>query len=288
MKLLAFGEIVWDVYPDEKCIGGAPLNFGAHAVRQGADVYLASAVGKDSLGEEALEYAKSFGIRTEYITTDATRQTGACVVTLDANKVPTYTLLEDVAYDHIQLPAGATFDVLYFGTLALRTEHNIQALKQYIDSGACRKIFVDVNVRKPFCSAQSVMLALTHADYLKVSDEELDYIARIGLGESVTDIYACVRKLGAVYKNLQLILLTMGDKGSYVYDCRQDVAYIHRALPTQVVSTVGAGDSFSASFLVQLMQGKTIDACLEMATKVSSFVVSRREAVPAYTISDFM
>ncbi len=288
MKILAFGEVLWDIYPHEKFIGGAPFNFGAHGAMQGAEVYIASSVGTDELGKEAVGLAEKFNINTDYICCDDTRQTGKCLVTLDENKIPSYNLLEDVAYDYIQMPDDGDFDVLYFGTLAMRGGHNVKVIKKLIESGRFKNIFVDINVRKPYCSRDSVMLALQSADYIKISDEELSFVADICLGEAVTDVYETVRRIGEKFKNLKLIILTMGEKGSYVFDCKNQTEYSRKAKDAEVVSTVGAGDSFSASFLVQLLKGSDIGICLDVATVVSGFVVSRAEAVPEYNISDLI
>ncbi len=288
MKILAFGEILWDVYPDEKFIGGAPFNFGAHAAMQGAEVYIASCVGKDELGKEALEISKKFNIHTDYISLKEDKQTGKCVVTLDENKIPSYNILSDTAYDYIKMPCDEKFDILYFGTLAMRGEHNRAEIKRLIQSGICKTIFVDVNVRKPHCLKESVMLSLENADYIKISDEELSFITNIALGEDESDIYKAVKKIAHKYKNLKLIILTMGEKGAFVYDCICKKEYSCNAKKTEVISTVGAGDSFSASFLVQLLKGRDIDFCLNAASKVSGFVVSKFEAVPEYNISDLI
>ena len=288
MKILAFGEILWDVYPDEKFIGGASFNFAAHAAMQGADVYLASSVGDDELGKEALQYTKKYNINQDYISLNKDKETGKCIVSLDENKIPSYEIVEDVAYDYINVPAKEEFHVLYFGTLAIRGEHNMNEIKKLIESGICKNIFVDVNVRKPFCSPQSVMLALNNADYIKISDEELSYISDSALGEGSGDIYEAVRTIGNKFKNLKLVILTMGETGAYVFDCKENREYLCQAHKTDVISTVGAGDSFSASFLTEFLKTGDIKSSLNTATKVSSFVVSKREAVPQYNIADLM
>ena len=100
VKVLSFGEIIWDVYPDKSCIGGAPLNFAAHVAKNGAESYLVSCIGNDRLGKEAMQRIAKFGVKDDFVST-CDRQTGICKVTLDANAVPTYTIVDDVAYDYI-------------------------------------------------------------------------------------------------------------------------------------------------------------------------------------------
>ena len=100
MKILSFGEIIWDVYPDKKCIGGAPLNFSAHVAKNGGESFLISCVGNDELGIKAKQYLAKFGVKDDFVYT-CDKQTGVCNVTLDERGVPTYTIVDNVAYDYI-------------------------------------------------------------------------------------------------------------------------------------------------------------------------------------------
>ena len=116
MKALSFGEVLWDIYDDKKIIGGAPLNFAAHLVKHGNSVSLLSSVGRDAEGEAALDIMKSWGISTDHVSVLCDRSTGKCLVTLDENAVPSYNLLQDVAYDRITCKSDPDeFDALYFG-----------------------------------------------------------------------------------------------------------------------------------------------------------------------------
>lgn len=286
MRLLTFGEVLWDVYPDNKYIGGAPFNFGAHAAKHGDDVYLVSAVGDDELGKETLACVEDYGLKSDFVAVVQGKETGKCLVELGENKVPEYTLLEDVAYDCIPEPKGRDFDVLYFGTLALRSEHNMDTVKKIIDKHICNSVFVDVNIRPPFYSEASVIFALKNADYIKISDEELGVVSRLALGIDTEDKYETVKKLVKKYTNLKLVILTMGEKGSYVYDCKTGTEYECGAKKVTPVSTVGAGDSFGASFISCLYKGMSIGKCLEVASCVSGFVVSCADAVPWYDINE--
>ena len=121
MKVLSFGEIIWDVYPDEKHLGGAPLNFAAHFVKQGGEAYMLSALGDDELGNEALNKLSLWKVNAEYVSVLSGKDTGKCLVTLDKQGVPTYNIVRDSAYDYIDCSSVFDgFDVLYFCTLALR------------------------------------------------------------------------------------------------------------------------------------------------------------------------
>ena len=151
MKALSFGEILWDVYPDKKFLGGAPLNFAAHLKKHDENVYMMSALGNDELGKEAIKRIEDWKINTSYILSLDDKPTGSCMVTLDENKVPSYNLLKNVAYDYISyIDIKESFDVLYFGTLALRSENNYNTLKTLIESVKFNCIFSDINIRPPF------------------------------------------------------------------------------------------------------------------------------------------
>ena len=128
MKVLAFGEVLWDVYPDSEHIGGAPLNFAAHFRKCGGDSSIITAVGKDKLGDKTVAEIGKMGIDTGFISR-VDFETGKCIVTLDENHIPTYNLLGNVAYDYISAPdlSGERCDVLYFGSLSLRNENNRKA-----------------------------------------------------------------------------------------------------------------------------------------------------------------
>lgn len=282
MKILSFGEIIWDVYPDKKCIGGAPLNFAAHAKNEGAEAYLLSAVGKDKLGMDALRIIRRHGVEIELISLIEDLPTGQCTVTLSETGVPSYKIEENTAYDRIPVIDGVEkigFDAFAFGTLALRGEHNRETIRELLRKNVAAEIFVDLNLRSPFYSRENITLALDHATILKVSDEELPAVMRIAFG-SDADSEDAVKIIGENYKNIKLIVLTCGSDGSVAYDMRSGKIYRSGIVKVRVVSTVGAGDSFGAVFLVNYLKGKSISDCLARAAEVSSFVVSRAEALP--------
>ncbi len=279
---LAFGEVLWDVYPDKRCIGGAPLNFAAHFVRCGGSAGLISAVGRDALGDETLRSVSEFGVDTTCISrVDA--PTGRCVVTLDEKAVPSYRLLENTAYDRIAVPKAPQGDLLYFGTLALRSAHNRESLESILANGCFSEVFADVNIRKPFVSDETVRLAAEHATILKLSDEEMpEAMSHIGIDS--TDPLSAAKELAARFKNLRLILVTLGAEGALAYVPLTDTVTTCKAQKVSVVSTVGAGDSFSAAFAASYVKNAPIGDCMELASRVSGFVVSRKEAIPAYTL----
>lgn len=287
MKILSFGEILWDVFPDGAFIGGAPLNLAAHTALQGADSRVVSAVGDDDYKEKTLNEVKALGVKTDYISILTSKITGKCLVSFDENHVPSYNLLDDVAYDYIQVPeisSDARFDILAFGTLALRHENNIATLKELIGMEVCENIYSDLNIRPPFYSDESIRFCVENANIVKISDEELPTVLD-ALNIENTDIEGAVKSLTKKYSQLKIIIITCGENGAYCYDVKNCKMHYTPAEKTKFISAVGAGDSFGATFLVEYFKGKSIPECLALAAKVSAFVVSCNGAVPQYDIN---
>lgn len=282
MKVLSFGEILWDVYPDEKYIGGAPLNFAAHFVKLGGDAYMLSALGDDELGALALEKLKWWKINSDHVAVLDGVPTGKCLVSLDKSGKPSYDLQKDVAYDFIDCGInGEMFDALYFGTLALRGGGNMRSLEKIIKNNVFGEIFVDVNIRPPFYSKESILFALDHATVIKISDEELPIVTReiFGAEPPFSD---AAKMIAERFKNVKMIVITRGERGAFAYDARSKRTYYADAEKVDVVSTVGAGDSFSAAFMYSYLSGESVETCLSRAGKLAALVVSHADAIPDY------
>lgn len=290
MKLLSFGEIIWDIFPNGEHIGGAPLNFAAHAAMQGADAYILSGIGDDALGKRAVSEIKKLGVKTEHICV-CNRPTGQCRVMLDKNGIPSYTLMHDTAYDYISLPnitAADGFDVLYFGTLALRGENNIKTLHTLMKKTTFSHIFCDLNIRAPFYSRENILFCLENADIIKISDEELPTVSRTIFNRNFTTIEETAKEIfnRFCHRGDEKLIITKGADGSYAYQNGKE--YYCNAVKTTTVSTVGAGDSFGATLLIQLLNGRELSDALAIASQVSAFVVSSEGAVPKYDVESFI
>jgi len=280
MKLLSFGEVLFDVYPDKACIGGAPLNLAAHFSILGGESYIMSATGKDELGQKALEETRKMGVHTKYVMGILDKETGKCIVSLDENQIPSYNLKEDVAYDYIDFDSlDEDFDIFAFGTLALREKNNFSTVSKIIKSKKCRKIYTDLNIRAPFYSKESILLCLENSHITKISDEELPVVCELVFGE-IYDIDEAFIRLKEKFENLEIIIITAGSKGAYAYDTMAKTKYFCESQKVEVVSTVGAGDSFGATFLYKYFSGCDLKISMEYASKISGFVVSNKEAIP--------
>lgn len=288
MKALSFGEVLFDCYPDKNCLGGAPLNFAVYLAIGGIDTYLLSAVGDDALGANAKSSISDFGVKTELLETYKEKQTGKCLVTLDQKGMPCYNLLNDVAYDFISYNKRIedyNFDVLAFGTLSLRNENNRATLNQIIGNNKFLDIYVDLNLRKPFYSEETVRFALQNATILKLSDEELPFVSSI-LAIKEADEIKQLKAVFSAYKNIKLIILTKGADGSLGYDAVTGDAVYCPAEKCEIVSTVGAGDSFGSTYLASRLKGDDMKKSLALASKVSAYVVSHAGSIPENAAQD--
>ncbi len=288
-KILAIGEIIWDVYSDRAALGGAPLNFAAHSVQCGAEAALISAVGADSLGEDAKRELADFGVDISYIkTVDA--PTGRCLVTLDAARVPHYNVLRGVAYDNILLQkadfsdiTSRGFDALYFGTLIQREPVSRASLRSLVESCTFDTVICDVNLRPDCYDAESVALCMKHATVLKISIEEEPLLRALAGYEPAEQTPAGIaRAVAEKYPQIKIVIVTLGKDGAYAYTAEDGRGYTQAAIGDKVVSTVGAGDSFAAAWLTAYLGGADIPACMKRAAEVSGFVVAHTEAVPKY------
>lgn len=287
--VLIFGEILWDVFGAEAKIGGAPYNFGAHLARLGEPAALVTAVGRDDLGDQALELAQREGLRTDLVRRSPL-PTGRCQVTLESG-VPRYDLLEPVAYDDIRLrpedlealrnrPPRA----LYFGSLGQRGETSRRTLEHLLDIGGYEEIFCDINVRAPFYTKEVLELCLSRCTILKISREEAGILQEIGLlspspGEAAGEEGLC-QALPRRYGNLKLVLVTLDKDGAMAYDTANGRSLYSAKPRSKLVSAVGAGDSFAACFLFHYLRGAPLETCLDKGVRLSDYVVTRLGAVP--------
>lgn len=295
MRIIAFGEIIWDCYEKESCIGGAALNFAAHCAKCGAESYLFSAVGDDALGRQAIGVLEGFGVDCTYVQFSG-KETGRCLVQLNADGIPQYNVLADTAYDNITCTAentasvnGGGFDALYFGTLIQRSPVSRDSLRKLCDECRFPEIVCDVNLRKNCFDADSATLCLEKATVLKISEEEEPALRALHLYETDTDDPQSVcEAICGRYPQIKYLLFTRGENGSFVYCAKERTSVTVPAKPVTVVSTVGAGDSFLAAWTVSYLAGRPPQAATEAAAALSGFVVSQTDAVPDYEKEAFL
>lgn len=286
-KILSFGEIIWDVYKNERLIGGAPLNFAAHAKRCGAKSFMISAVGNDELGKDAIKIVKELQIDERFISTNAFA-TGRCEVSLNECGIPSYNVLENTAFDNIVLSnddieniKNQQFDALYFGTLIQRNSVSKSALEKLCKSCTFKEVICDINLRQNCYNKASAEFCLENASILKISDEEEPLLRDLGLYSVAEESYESIAKaITAKFPNIKTLIITLGAKGSFVYECQKQSGFLFSGEKVQVVSTVGAGDSYTAAWCVSFLLGESVLTATEKATKLSAYVVSHKDAIP--------
>jgi fructokinase len=286
MRYVSFGEILFDVFPDKKTLGGAPLNVAAHLSKLGGDGIIVSALGDDELGREARECIASFGLDASFIVTSR-YPTGRADITL-SGKNADYTFNFPCAWDDITLnkePRGA-YELVYFGTLAQRSETSRDALEEILSSIKARTVFFDVNIRKHFYTKEIIRRGLEYATILKMNDEELPLVADLCSLEASSE-GEMVRKLMDEYR-IPVVLLTKGKKGSTCY--QEDQKIDMPCGNVAVVDTVGAGDSLSAGFLTSFIATGDARKALFVGSTLADYVCAHRGAIPDYddTIKSFL
>lgn len=295
MKILIFGEVLWDVYPDKSVIGGAPFNFAAHSARNNAKADIVTAVGKDEIGSETLRIINKMGVSDKYVSVTEF-PTGACFVSVDENGIPKYDLRFNMAYDHISVTNeqldkinNEGYDAFYFGTLALRHDDSRKALQAITDSCNFKYVFFDINIRQSWYDRETVENGLKICNVFKISREECNVLSELELLSckkadytEKNDYYKAICKEIAEKYSIELVLFTLDKDGSVVYSAENDCFTFSEKPKGKAVSTVGAGDSFSAGFICSLINGDSIEKAIFKATVLSSFVVQNIEAIPDY------
>lgn len=278
---IGIGEILWDLLPSGKLLGGAPGNVAAMASQLGLHGMVVSAVGDDPYGREILEQMDRNGVDRSGIRIIKDLPTGVVDVTLDSAGVPTFSIRQPAAWDSIVFDdelerVARAADAVVFGTLAQRDPRSRAGITDFLRAvrPGCLKV-CDVNFRPPFISESIIIDSLKLADVVKLNDTELPTVAKM-LG-MVGDVPTLLRDLRARF-DLDLVVYTMGDKGSRMIASNYEGS--HPGFKTQVVDTVGAGDSFIAVVTVGLLLGLDFDRIQDLANRVAAFVCSKAGGTP--------
>jgi len=279
--IAAIGEVLWDVYPDAARFGGAPANFACHASALGADAVLISAVGVDELGDRALETLSRHLVDSNCVARDNDHPTGQVNVTLDVSGRAIYLFAENSAWDHLRWShevesIARQADAVCFGTLAQRSRDSRDAIRKFVEltpAGTLRMF--DVNLRQNFYDAEMIEASLKLATAVKLNEEELPIVARL-CGVLGVNARGMLRGLVERYE-LWIAALTCGSDGALLMTSDQESRC--PALPTAVVDTVGAGDAFTATLVMDFLHGVPLGEINQHANAVASFICSQAGAV---------
>jgi fructokinase len=284
--IVGVGEILWDMLPGGKQLGGAPANFAYHAKALGADAAVVSRVGDDALGREILSRLDVLGLDRSHVSTDPHHATGRVDVQLDAAGVPEYVIHAPAAWDFIPLDCAlpgralldlaARADAVCFGSLALRSPRSAETISAFVEATRPGLRVFDVNLRPPFVDGGVIGRLLPTSQVLKLNDAELPRVATL-LGIDGDGPAA----IGALFERypLQVVALTRGPGGSVLY-ARGGRVSDHPGFPTTVADTVGAGDAFTAALVTGLLRGHALDAINAAANRLAAYVCSQRGATP--------
>lgn len=285
LRILAFGEILWDVIEGVPHIGGAPLNFCGHAARMGARSAIVSALGKDDLGSRALGHLEALGVDDSFVASvDA--PTGTVLVELEEG-IPSYDIKEGSAWDNIRLSPeqreqleGQEWDLIYIGSLAQRTEGNRKLLKELLAGLTYTHVFYDVNLRLDYYSKEILEDSLRSCTIAKLNDEEVEEISLLLTGSVLTP-----REFAPILRRdygVELICVTLGKEGALFFTGQAEALQLSPG-KVKVADTVGAGDSFSAGLVYGYLSTGDPRRAGQLALDVADFVVSHAGALPEYS-----
>ncbi|MDD6584436.1 MAG: carbohydrate kinase [Bacteroidales bacterium] len=280
--VIGMGEALWDVLPEGRKIGGAPANFAFHAGQAGMDARVVSAVGRDALGDETLLTLQQKGLNTDAVAR-VDFPTGVVQVTLSEGGIPQYDICEGVAWDNIPFtPAldelARNAQAVCWGSLAQRSEVSRNCIYRFLDAMPSEqgrlKVF-DINLRQHFYSIDVIEASCQRANVLKINEEELVIVSELlRLGTPLVE-QQC--RLLMERFSLDMLVLTCGSNGSYIFT---PVETSFRVTPlVQVADTVGAGDSFTATLVADLLKGESVGVAHEHAVQLAAYVCTQQGAM---------
>lgn len=279
-SMICFGEVLWDILPSGPVPGGAPMNAALRLRSLGWDTGIISSIGNDTNGVALRDLLSGNGVECSLLQQHPSLPTGAVHVALDRTGSPSYDIVSPSAWDHIASDHTAiervrTSACFLFGSLACRNDVSRATLLSLLEVAPCN-VF-DVNLRPPFISLPVIMQLSAHADIVKMNDEELLQLC----GDTGTsDIRRNIRAM-AERTTAKIICVTKGKEGAVVY--ADGIFLEHPGYRVKVVDTVGAGDSFLAGFVSELLSGKPLSRALAFGCALGAMVAGRKGANPVIT-----
>lgn len=278
--IVGMGEALWDCLPEGRKLGGAPANFAYHVGQFGWKTVVVSAIGSDPLGDEILERIEAVHLNHKIVRVPY--PTGTVQVTLSGEGIPAYEICENVAWDNIpwtpELEDLARHTkAVCFGSLAQRNAESRNTILRFLGSmdSDTERVY-DINLRQSFYSLEVIEESLRRATILKLNDEEIIVVKALLC--LMGDDQSVCRQLISKYPSLRMVILTCGAIGSYVFTA-DDTSYVETP-KVEVADTVGAGDSFTATFVAQILKGCTIPEAHRKAVAVSAYVCTQKGAMP--------
>ena len=278
--IAGIGEVLFDILPEGKKLGGAPVNFTFHAQQLGLEAYPVCAVGRDADGYEIIDRLTKAGLSTEYIQ-QTDYPTGTARVSLDSLGIPNFTLTENVAWDHIQwtdqlIELAVKVDAVCFGSLAQRSSSS-QSIHEFLSYTRhdCLKIY-DINLRQQYYSFEIIEKSLTLANVLKLNDEEIKLLQNIlKLPSSIEEALSVLQDR----YELDYVALTRGAEGALLKN--HQICCDCPGIKTKIVDTIGAGDAYTAVLAFGILNKLPLGQINKLANSVAAYVCSQFGASPA-------
>ena len=286
-NITCFGEVLWDVFPTHKKIGGAPLNVAVRLQSLENNVYIITKVGEDDNGQKIKTFIKENNVNKVALQIDEELKTGKVKVLLDDNGCASYDIMFPRAWDQIELTESAkkivkVSDAFVYGSLVSRNEVSRNTLYELLKI-AKYKIF-DVNLRAPYYNIERLSYLMNEASFIKFNDDEIIEISK-ALNFNSTSLEENIQFI-AETTSTKSICVTKGGAGAIVY--YNNVFYYNEGYKVQVVDTVGAGDSFLASLINKLLKGVEPQEALDFACAVGAIVANSEGANPEIKESDIL
>jgi fructokinase len=278
-KIICFGEVLWDVFPTHKKIGGAPLNVALRLHSFKNEVSIISSIGNDKKGRELKHYIEQQGLSAVYIQTNNTYETSEVTVALDEKRAATYIIKQPCAWDYIHfkellLTLVKNSDAFIFGSLVARNKTSENTLKKLL--AVSRFSIFDVNLRPPHYQIERLVQFMKTANFIKFNDEELFKINQ-KIGFKNKSIEENIRHISQ-FTNTQQICVTKGSKGAILFYDQQ--FYTNHGYVVKVLDTVGSGDSFLATLVDCLLKKEDPQKAIDTACAVGALVAQNHGANP--------
>ncbi|HET6175528.1 MAG TPA: carbohydrate kinase [Candidatus Sulfotelmatobacter sp.] len=282
-KVVGLGEVLWDLFPERTCLGGAPANFAYITTLMGDQGIVASRVGEDSRGVEALQRMEELGLNIDHVQTDREHPTGTVNVDIDVQGVARYEIAQPVAWDFSEWTLdwqrlAEKADAVCFGSLAQRSEKTRSTIRRFLGatSPATVRVF-DVNLRQSYYSQEILSESMKLADIVKLNHEELPKIMALENFQHKDEVSSARRLIDAF--DLKLVCVTRGGQGSLLV--RDGDSSVHPGFRVNVADTVGSGDAFTAGLVHEYLHGASLALMNEVANLVGAWVASEVGAMPA-------
>lgn len=293
-KVVCFGEMLWDCFPEKEIPGGAPMNVALHLHQLGLDVKMISRVGKDVHGENLLDFVQGQGLDTSLVQIDSKHPTGKVLVDNSEIENIRYTIVSNVAWDFIELNeenlnAVTDADAFIFGSLAIRNTGSWDTLYHLLHQPAVK--FFDINLRTPFYDFEQIEIILGYTDILKINEDELVIVADyfdIDFPDKAS--YLEKSKLVCAYLTehfpIAMVCVTLGANGALIFQDGKIIS--HPGYKVKVEDTVGSGDAFLSGFVKTYLEDKKSDEVLDFACAMGAFVATQKGGTPRYKLADVL